>query len=87
MSINEGMFWAYVELWVTRNKFGWDRLARECGFSRTKMWRLREGKGALTIAEFNCICNGMGLNPLFVLEGSSLYASPFLFEVPKNEHV
>lgn len=75
------MFWSYVELWVGRNKFSWEELARHCHISRVTLWRRRTGKGELTISQFNCICSGIGLNPLFVLTSSNLYMSPFVMEV------
>lgn len=78
MIINIEMFWSYVELWRGRNRYSWKLLAEHCQISTSKMYRLRVGKGEITVEMFNCICAGIGLNPMFVLEGSDVYGSPFL---------
>lgn len=76
--IDESLFWSYVALWVTRNKYTWKELAKHCGMSARTLLRKREGESGLTVTQFSCICEGIGLMPEMVLVNNKYYASPFL---------
>lgn len=76
--VDERLFWSYVALWVSHNKYTWRELAKHCGMSVKTLSRKRGGGSALTVAQFNCICQGIGLMPEMVVMNNRHYASPFL---------
>lgn len=70
-------------MWVSINRYSWDKLADDVGISRSTLYRLRNGAGGseLSIKNFNAICHGIGLMPEMCIEHNVNYGKPMVFNV------
>lgn len=77
--IDVKLFWSYVTTWMAQNKFKWKDLARSCGMSVSTLNRKRVGESELTVKEMNCIMQGIGLMPEFLITHNANYGSMVMF--------